>query len=180
MPSTSFPLLETIDDPAQLRQLARAQLKVLAAELRGFVLESVSRTGGHLSSNLGTVELTVALHHVFQTPHDRLVWDVGHQTYAHKILTGRRERMHTLPHQRPISCFPTPMRTTSRPAGVSACTRCASKAASRAFRSAARACTTPSARRIRAPASRPRWAWRWRPNARARAATPWRSWARAR
>ncbi|ABM59013.1 1-deoxy-D-xylulose-5-phosphate synthase [Verminephrobacter eiseniae] len=106
MPSTSFPLLETIDDPAQLRQLARAQLKVLAAELRGFVLESVSRTGGHLSSNLGTVELTVALHHVFQTPHDRLVWDVGHQTYAHKILTGRRERMHTLRQQGGISGFP--------------------------------------------------------------------------
>ncbi|MBT9511552.1 MAG: 1-deoxy-D-xylulose-5-phosphate synthase, partial [Acidovorax sp.] len=89
MSTTSFPLLQTINDPADLRQLARADLKALAAELREFVLHSVSQTGGHLSSNLGTVELTVALHHVFNTPEDRLVWDVGHQTYPHKILTGR-------------------------------------------------------------------------------------------
>src|SRR5690606_40179616 len=80
--------------------------KALAAELRGFVLESVSRTGGHLSSNLGTVELTVALHHVFDTPHDRIVWDVGHQTYPHKILTGRRHRMATLRQAGGISGFP--------------------------------------------------------------------------
>jgi 1-deoxy-D-xylulose-5-phosphate synthase len=78
------PLLETINDPADLRKLPRAQLKVLADELRAFILDSVSRTGGHLSSNLGTVELTIALHYVFNTPYDRLVWDVGHQTYPHK------------------------------------------------------------------------------------------------
>lgn len=80
MSTTSFPLLQTINDPADLRRLARADLKQLATELRAFVIESVSQTGGHLSSNLGTVELTVALHHVFNTPEDRLVWDVGHQT----------------------------------------------------------------------------------------------------
>ena len=106
MSTTSFPLLQTINDPADLRQLARADLKVLAAELREFVVHSVSQTGGHLSSNLGTVELTVALHHVFNTPEDRLVWDVGHQTYPHKILTGRRDRMHTLRQLGGISGFP--------------------------------------------------------------------------
>ena len=96
MSTTPFPLLQTINDPADLRRLSRADLKVLATELREFVLQSVSQTGGHLSSNLGTVELTVALHHVFNTPEDRLVWDVGHQTYPHKILTGRRDRIRTL------------------------------------------------------------------------------------
>ncbi|MBU1352312.1 MAG: 1-deoxy-D-xylulose-5-phosphate synthase [Gammaproteobacteria bacterium] len=106
MSTTSFPLLQTINDPADLRKLSRADLKVLATELRGFVIESVAQTGGHLSSNLGTVELTVALHHVFNTPEDRLVWDVGHQTYPHKILTGRRERMHTLRQLGGISGFP--------------------------------------------------------------------------
>ena len=85
-------LLDTIASPADVRRLTRPQLKQLAAELRDFVVHSVSQTGGHLSSNLGTVELTIALHHVFNTPHDRLVWDVGHQTYPHKVLTGRRER----------------------------------------------------------------------------------------
>jgi 1-deoxy-D-xylulose-5-phosphate synthase len=106
MSTTSFPLLQTINDPADLRRLSRADLKVLATELREFVLQSVSQTGGHLSSNLGTVELTVALHHVFNTPEDRLVWDVGHQTYPHKILTGRRDRMHTLRQMGGISGFP--------------------------------------------------------------------------
>ena len=103
---TSFPLLQTINDPADLRRLSRADLKQLATELRAFVLQSVSQTGGHLSSNLGTVELTVALHHVFNTPEDRLVWDVGHQTYPHKILTGRRDRMQTLRQLGGISGFP--------------------------------------------------------------------------
>ena len=93
-----YELLTTINDPADLRKLDRKQLPRLAEELRTFLLESVSRTGGHLSSNLGTVELTVALHYVFDTPRDRLVWDVGHQTYAHKILTGRREAMAGLAH----------------------------------------------------------------------------------
>jgi 1-deoxy-D-xylulose-5-phosphate synthase len=100
------PLLETINDPADLRKLARPQLKTLADELRAFILDSVSRTGGHLSSNLGTVELTIALHYVFNTPYDRLVWDVGHQTYPHKILTGRRERMATLRQLGGVSGFP--------------------------------------------------------------------------
>ena len=101
-----YPLLETIQSPAELRRLSRQQLPRLAEELRGFLLESVARTGGHLSSNLGTVELTVALHYVFNTPEDRLVWDVGHQTYPHKILTGRRERMHTLRQLGGLSGFP--------------------------------------------------------------------------
>ncbi len=100
------PLLETINSPADLRRLPRTQLKALADELRAYVLDSVSKTGGHLSSNLGTVELTVALHYVFNTPDDRLVWDVGHQTYPHKILTGRRERMSTLRQFGGLSGFP--------------------------------------------------------------------------
>ncbi|TFZ02350.1 1-deoxy-D-xylulose-5-phosphate synthase [Ramlibacter henchirensis] len=99
-------LLETIQSPADLRRLPRQQLPQLADELRAFVLESVSRTGGHLSSNLGTVELTIALHYVFNTPQDRLVWDVGHQTYPHKILTGRRDRMATLRQLGGLSGFP--------------------------------------------------------------------------
>ena len=99
-------LLTHIDAPADLRRLARPQLPQLAQELRGFLLDSVARTGGHLSSNLGTVELTIALHYVFNTPEDRLVWDVGHQTYPHKILTGRRDRMHSLRQQGGISGFP--------------------------------------------------------------------------
>ncbi len=101
-----FDLLNTINDPADLRRLARRELDPLAIELRAFVLESVSKTGGHLSSNLGTVELTIALHYVFNTPYDRIVWDVGHQTYPHKILTGRRERMHSLRQLNGISGFP--------------------------------------------------------------------------
>jgi 1-deoxy-D-xylulose-5-phosphate synthase len=99
-------LLQTIDTPQAVRALNRAELNQLATELRSFLLESVSRTGGHLSSNLGTVELTIALHHVFNTPHDRLVWDVGHQSYPHKILTGRREAMATLKQFGGISGFP--------------------------------------------------------------------------
>jgi 1-deoxy-D-xylulose-5-phosphate synthase len=99
-------LLETINTPADVRKLARSQLPQLAQELRAFVLDSVSRTGGHLSSNLGTVELTVALHYVFDTPADRVVWDVGHQTYPHKILTGRRERMASLRQLGGLSGFP--------------------------------------------------------------------------
>src|SRR5205085_10773834 len=101
-----FELLKTIDDPAKLRALDRRQLGQLADELRAYVLESVSKTGGHLSSNLGTVELTIALHYVFDTPEDRIVWDVGHQTYPHKILTGRREAMSRLRMTDGISGFP--------------------------------------------------------------------------
>ncbi len=99
-------LLQSIASPADLRRLSRIELKQLALELRDCVLQSVSQTGGHLSSNLGTVELTIALHRVFNTPYDRLIWDVGHQTYPHKILTGRRERMKTLRQLDGISGFP--------------------------------------------------------------------------
>jgi 1-deoxy-D-xylulose-5-phosphate synthase len=99
-------LLDTINDPADLRKLPRTQLTPLAHELRQFLLDSVSKTGGHLSSNLGTVELTIALHYVFNTPEDRIVWDVGHQTYSHKILTGRRERMPSLRQLNGLSGFP--------------------------------------------------------------------------
>ncbi|MGA1726063.1 MAG: 1-deoxy-D-xylulose-5-phosphate synthase, partial [Burkholderiaceae bacterium] len=99
-------LLPTINDPSDLRQLRREQLPALANELRDYLLHSVASTGGHLSSNLGTVELTIALHYVFNTPRDRLVWDVGHQTYPHKILTGRRDRMDTLRQLGGISGFP--------------------------------------------------------------------------
>jgi 1-deoxy-D-xylulose-5-phosphate synthase len=101
-----YELLKTVNDPAELRQLDRKQLPLLAEELRAYVLDSVSKTGGHLSSNLGTVELTIALHYVFNTPEDRIVWDVGHQTYAHKILTGRREQMARLRMIDGISGFP--------------------------------------------------------------------------
>jgi 1-deoxy-D-xylulose-5-phosphate synthase len=99
-------LLPTLDSPADLRRLARSQLRQVAAEVRQKVVDTVSQTGGHFGSNLGSVELTVALHYVFNTPYDRLVWDVGHQTYPHKILTGRRDRMHTLRQQGGVSGFP--------------------------------------------------------------------------
>ncbi|MDD3432325.1 MAG: 1-deoxy-D-xylulose-5-phosphate synthase [Tepidiphilus sp.] len=106
MTTERFPLLTRIDDPADLRRLSLPELKRLAAELRQFILETVARTGGHLASNLGSVELTLALHYVYDTPHDRLVWDVGHQTYGHKILTGRRDRMATLRQLGGMSGFP--------------------------------------------------------------------------
>ena len=103
---SAYPLLETINDPADLRRLERRDLHQLANELRAFLIESVSKTGGHLSSNLGTVELTIALHYAFNTPDDRIVWDVGHQTYGHKILTGRRDAMPTLRQYGGLSGFP--------------------------------------------------------------------------
>jgi 1-deoxy-D-xylulose-5-phosphate synthase len=106
MSNKLYPLLQSINDPADLRRLPREQLPTLATELRSYVIDSVSKTGGHLSSNLGTVELTVALHYVFNTPHDRVVWDVGHQTYPHKILTGRRDRMDSLRQLGGLSGFP--------------------------------------------------------------------------
>ncbi len=101
-----YPLLDRIDSPADLRKLDRSELPALADELRAFLIESVSKTGGHLSSNLGTVELSIALHYIYDTPEDRIVWDVGHQTYGHKILTGRREGMKDLRHFGGISGFP--------------------------------------------------------------------------
>ncbi len=103
---SSYPLLETVDDPSVLRAFDRKQLAQLATELRAFIVDSVSSTGGHLSSNLGTVELTIALHYVFKTPVDKIIWDVGHQTYGHKILTGRRAGMGTLRQKGGIAGFP--------------------------------------------------------------------------
>lgn len=103
---TTTPLLDTIETPADLRKLKTASLPQLAHELRLFMIDSVSKTGGHLSSSLGAVELAIALHTVFNTPEDRLIWDVGHQAYAHKILTGRKHEMHTLRQFHGLSGFP--------------------------------------------------------------------------
>ncbi len=100
------PLLDTIDTPQDLRRLSEDQLPQLADELRAFLLESVGKTGGHFASNLGAVELTVALHYVYNTPSDHLVWDVGHQSYPHKILTGRKQRMHTIRQYGGLAGFP--------------------------------------------------------------------------
>lgn len=102
----AYPLLRQIDSPSDMRKLDRRELPALADELRAFLIESVSKTGGHLSSNLGTVELSIALHYIFNTPEDRIVWDVGHQTYGHKTLTGRRDAMSGLRHYGGISGFP--------------------------------------------------------------------------
>ena len=99
-------LLDKIDNPKKLKQLTRKELKILAQELRQFIIKTVIKTGGHLSSNLGVIELTVAIHYVFDAPKDKIVWDVGHQTYAHKILTGRKNRMHTLRQKNGLSGFP--------------------------------------------------------------------------
>ena len=102
----NWALLESIDSPEDLRQLPQSQLATLASQLRSFLLESVSSTGGHLSAGLGTIELTIALHYIFNTPEDRLIWDVGHQTYPHKILTGRREQMKSLRQKNGLAGFP--------------------------------------------------------------------------
>jgi 1-deoxy-D-xylulose-5-phosphate synthase len=104
--SRAFPLLESINSPDDVRPLDADQLNELADELRAFLIQSVGQTGGHLASGLGTVELTIALHHVFNTPQDKLVWDVGHQSYPHKILTGRREKMQSLRQQGGLAGFP--------------------------------------------------------------------------
>ena len=103
---STYPLLEAVNDPADLRRFDRKQLAQLATELRAFIVDSVAATGGHLSSNLGTVELTIELHYVFRTPDDKLIWDVGHQTYGHKILTGRRAGMGRLRQKGGIAGFP--------------------------------------------------------------------------
>ena len=92
---SSYPLLDEIDSPADLRALSESNLEQLASEVRAFMLDSVSQSGGHFAAGLGSVELTIALHYLYQTPEDRIVWDVGHQAYPHKILTGRRDRLHT-------------------------------------------------------------------------------------
>jgi len=101
-----MPLLDLIESPDQLKQLEENQLPELAEELRQCIINTVSETGGHLASSLGVVELTLALHYVFESPRDRIVWDVGHQAYAHKILTGRKNRFHTLRQHGGISGFP--------------------------------------------------------------------------
>ncbi len=101
-----YSLLDSIHSPADLRAMSAADLPALAIELRAFLIESVSATGGHLASNLGAVELTLALHYVFDTPNDRIVWDVGHQTYTHKILSGRRTEMAKLRQTGGIAGFP--------------------------------------------------------------------------
>ena len=103
----SYPLLETIASPADLRRLPAAKLTVLAQELRQFLIQSVATRGGHFAAGLGTVELTIALHYVFNTPDDRLVWDVGHQAYPHKVLTGRRDKLHTIKQDAGLAPFPT-------------------------------------------------------------------------
>ena len=102
----TYPLLAKIDSPTDLRRLQPAQLVMLAAELREFLIQTVSQMGGHFAAGLGTVELTVALHYVFDTPHDRLVWDVGHQAYPHKVLTGRRDRLQTIKLKDGLAPFP--------------------------------------------------------------------------
>ena len=103
----TYPLLESLDSPADLRRLPPAKLAELANELRQFLIQSVSTRGGHFAAGLGTVELTIALHYVFNTPHDRLVWDVGHQAYPHKVLTGRRKLLHTIKQDGGLAPFPT-------------------------------------------------------------------------
>src|SRR5215475_12708578 len=103
-----YPLLAAIETPAYVRRLAVARLPDLARELREFLIHSVSTRGGHFAAGLGTVELTVALHYVYDTPRDRLVWDVGHQAYPHKVLTGRRDRLHTIKQRGGLAPFPTP------------------------------------------------------------------------
>jgi 1-deoxy-D-xylulose-5-phosphate synthase len=107
VPAASYPLLETIASPADLRRLPAAKLADLAQELRQFLIQSVATRGGHFAAGLGTVELTIALHYVFNTPDDRLVWDVGHQAYPHKVLTGRRDKLHTIKQDAGLAPFPT-------------------------------------------------------------------------
>src|SRR5215467_861794 len=102
---TVTPLLDTVSSPADTRGLSVPELKQLADELRAETIDAVSQTGGHLGAGLGVVELTVALHHVFDTPRDKLIWDVGHQAYPHKILTGRRDRIRTLRQEGGLSGF---------------------------------------------------------------------------
>ena len=104
--ASRYPLLTTIDSPAVLRALPQSELPAVSAELRDFLVHTVSQRGGHFAAGLGTVELTVALHYVFNTPHDRLVWDVGHQAYPHKVLTGRREALETIKHKGGLAPFP--------------------------------------------------------------------------
>jgi len=104
--STPYPLLDQVDSPADLRQFSESELLQLADELRQHLIETVSSCGGHFGAGLGTIELTIALHYVFDTPDDRLVWDVGHQSYPHKVLTGRREQLGTIRKKGGLTPFP--------------------------------------------------------------------------
>src|SRR6202167_4708371 len=112
------PLLNTIESPADLRKLSAAKLPDLAQELREFLIQSVSTRGGHFAAGLGTVELTIALHYVFDTPYDRLVWDVGHQAYPHKVLTGRREKLSTIKQPGGLAPFPSRAESEYHPFGA--------------------------------------------------------------
>ncbi|HAY46463.1 MAG TPA: 1-deoxy-D-xylulose-5-phosphate synthase, partial [Gammaproteobacteria bacterium] len=103
--NTVFELLSKIDSPADLRELEPDKLEQVCTELRGFLIETLARVGGHFAAGLGTVELTTALHYVFNTPNDRIVWDIGHQAYPHKILTGRRDQLHTIRQPDGLSPF---------------------------------------------------------------------------
>src|SRR5450759_3562608 len=105
-PAANYPLLDSIKFPEDLRRLPPAKLPLLAEELRQFLIQSVSTRGGHFAAGLGTVELTVALHYIFNTPYDRLVWDVGHQAYPHQVLTGRRDQLHTIKQAGGLAPFP--------------------------------------------------------------------------
>jgi len=105
MPEKRSTILQSIDSPDELRRLSEPRLERLASELRNFLVESISSCGGHFAGGLGTVELAIALHYVFRTPYDRLIWDVGHQAYPHKILTGRRDLIHTIRQQRGLTPF---------------------------------------------------------------------------
>ncbi|HEX4970766.1 MAG TPA: 1-deoxy-D-xylulose-5-phosphate synthase N-terminal domain-containing protein, partial [Steroidobacteraceae bacterium] len=105
--ATPYPLLSSIGSPADLRALTPAKLKKLSGELRQYLIDTVAQMGGHFAAGLGTVELTVALHYVFNTPHDRIVWDVGHQAYPHKVLTGRRDQLRTIKLKNGLAPFPT-------------------------------------------------------------------------
>ncbi|MFN7136812.1 MAG: 1-deoxy-D-xylulose-5-phosphate synthase N-terminal domain-containing protein, partial [Thermomonas sp.] len=104
--ASRYPLLSRIDSPADLRQLPEAELRAVADELRAYLIESVGKSGGHFGAGLGVVELTTVLHYLYDTPDDRLVWDVGHQCYPHKILTGRRDRIHTVKQKDGVAPFP--------------------------------------------------------------------------
>jgi len=104
--TVDYPVLANVNYPADLRLLSIAELNTLASEIRTLIINTVASTGGHLASSLGTVELTLALHYVFNTPDDKLIWDVGHQSYAHKIVTGRKEKFHTLRRRGGLSGFP--------------------------------------------------------------------------
>ena len=111
---TETRLLDTIDSPADLKKLNLEELEQLAVEIRQKIVETVSKTGGHLAPSLGVVELTLAMHYVFDAPNDKIIWDVGHQAYTHKLITGRRDRFHTLRTYGGISGFPKPSELKSR------------------------------------------------------------------